>query len=86
MFEGVRKLFWGLLGLVAGSFMIGFGLCAMQGGVWGVTSLFSPSADTLVILVLTAIGAALAWGFFKLARYCARQIPAQDDSDKAGTP
>lgn len=86
MAELLRKLFWALVGLVAGAFMIGFGLCATQGGILGLRGLFSLDGDAFVILVLTAIGAGLAWGFFKLAHYCARQIPTRDDADKAPSP
>lgn len=88
MVEFLRKLFWvlgsgflTLVGLAAGVFMIGFGFCATQGDF----TLASASSWGVVFLILSVI-AGLTWGFFKLARYCARQIPAGDDTDKADSP
>ena len=86
MTEILRKLAWALVGLVAGVFMIGFGLCATGALVMGLGRLSGTDGDRFVILILAVIGEVVAWGFFTLARYCARQIPAEDGSDKAGTP
>ena len=82
--DWVRKLLWGLLGLGAIVFMIGFGSCAALGFSFGVKEL--TSAWGMQVFGLAVIGTGLAWGFFKLARYCARQISTGDDADKAQSP
>ena len=86
MDDFLRKLFWSLLGLGAGIFMVGFGVCAAFGFVFSLNGM--ASTDGFLILGLTMLGAAMAWGFAKLALYSnrQRQASAPDDSARKELP
>lgn len=86
MAEVLRKVFWVLLGLGAGIFMIGFGSCAAFGFVFGRASV--GNQNSFLVLGLSVLGAGLAWGSGWLVFYCNRQMkaPAPDDSGKAESP
>ena len=85
MGDVLRKVFWGLVGLVAVIFMIGFGICAATGFTAGLPTLVSGRGfpESLLVPGLAVLGAALAWGFAKLAAYSNRQMQSDESDDRA---
>ena len=87
-----HKVLWGLLGLGAAFFMIGFGSCAALGFVYSAAMLAEISSGYWPLSVMFAVpavlGIGLAWGSGRLAFYCYRQMKARtpDDTGKAELP
>ena len=84
-----HKVFWGLLGLGAVFFMIGFGSCAAIGFLYSFASFAGKYVFwALGLAVLAVLGTGLAWGSGRLVFYCYRQMKARTpgDTGKAELP